>query len=115
VLQNSAALLHLRVSKSAAIQYFPSVACVFVELFKTVMALAMVYYEAIRDQRSQHAGSNNLATTPLVDWTRLFPWFQRGGWMLFLKLSVPSVLYAVAANLVHYGMARLHVPLFQVT
>jgi len=89
--------LQLRYSKRSIVQYIPSVACVLVEFYKTIISLSIVY---IQERK--------------IDPEKAFPWIYPGGLWNFVKLSVPSILYTLAANLVHYGMSKLHVPLFQV-
>lgn len=97
IIENTVAMLQVRYSKASSIQYIPSVACIFVEFWKTLMSLALVYYQEGK-----------------IDLVKAFPWIYPGGFINFVKLSVPSILYTVSANLVHFGMSRLHVPLFQV-
>jgi UDP-sugar transporter A1/2/3 len=97
IIENTASVLQVRLSKSQQIAYIPSVACILVELFKTIIAFGIV-----------------LAQEKTINWELAFPWFYPGGFRNFLKLSVPSILYTISANLIHFGMYRLHVPLFQV-
>jgi drug/metabolite transporter (DMT)-like permease len=97
IIENTASVLQVRLSKSIALAYIPSVACILVELFKTVIAFCIV-----------------LAQEKTINLELAFPWFYAGGMKNFLKLSVPSILYTISANLIHFGMYRLHVPLFQV-
>lgn len=97
IIENTASMLQIRYSKRSLIQYIPSVACIFVELWKTMMALSIVYFQEGK-----------------IDPVKAFPWIHPGGVVNFIKLSVPSILYTVSANLVHFGMSRLHVPIFQV-
>lgn len=97
IIENTASVLQVRLSKSIAVAYIPSVACILVELFKTIIAFCIV-----------------LAQEKTINMELAFPWIYPGGLKNFVKLSVPSILYTISANLIHFGMYRLHVPLFQV-
>lgn len=73
--------------------YIASVAVVAVEFVKVIFCTVVVFLE-FRGKAFKEIFS--------------------GSWLHAVKLAVPSILYSFLNNLVHYGLARLQLPHFQV-